>query len=128
MLLLSLFSRIKKNEPFMDTTYVKYSLHNERVTLEQVSHLALVGGFKDDQDAAIISKRSAHHHYAILEQRIHERRVLCPVRLFPTGFACYPVGTGTHPPPPEAGGALRGPHQCFLPPWVILLLSSTPLM
>src|SRR5712692_4699280 len=95
MLLLSLFSRIKKNEPFMDTTEVKYSLHNERVMPEQVSHLALIGGFKDDHNAAIISKRSAHHHYAILEQRIHERRVLCPVRLFLAGFACYPFGTGS---------------------------------
>jgi hypothetical protein len=79
----------------MDTTEVKYALHNERVTLEQVTHGVLIGSFYDNYDIAVISKGTAHYHCAILEQRIHERRVLCPVRLFPAGFACYPVDTGS---------------------------------
>ena len=99
MLLLSLFSRIKKNEPFVDATEAKYSLHNERVTLEQVMHSVLVESFNDNQDDAVISKGTAHSHDTILKQRVHERRVLCPVGLFPAGFACYPVGSrskGSH--------------------------------
>src|SRR5450759_3363842 len=79
----------------MDTTEVKYPMHNERVTLEQVTRLALIRGFKDDHNAAVIRKRTAHNHYAILQQRIHERRVFSPVRLFPAGFACYPGSTGS---------------------------------
>ena len=79
----------------MDTTEAKYALHNERVTLEQVMHGVLVGSFNDNYDSAVISKGTAHNHCAILEQRIHEGRVFCPVRLLPAGFAYQPGGTGS---------------------------------
>src|SRR5690348_14278695 len=99
----------------MDTSEVKYALHDERVAAEQVAHSVLLGCFNDNQDVAVICKRSTHNHGAVLEERIHEGGMFCPVGLLPAGFARYPVGTRPDPLPPETGGSLAYSNASILP-------------